>query len=93
MTKHIWVITYFNIFIHLVYLKFCNVCVTDISTSTEGIRIIDPQFEHPSAKPTELIGKFPLATASSSTLYQHCYMWIVLQQTVTIWTEATFVLH
>ena len=48
--------------------------VTDKSTPTEGIRTMDPQFECPSALPTELIGKFPLATASRSTLYQHCFI-------------------
>ena len=53
-----------------------GVYVTDKSTSTEGIRTTDPQFECPSARPTELIGKFLLATASSSTIYQHCYMYL-----------------
>ena len=48
--------------------------VTDKSTSTEEIRNPDLQHEGPSAVPTELIGKFPLATASRSTLYQHCYI-------------------
>ena len=33
---------------------------------TEGIRTTDPQFECPSALPTELIGKLPLATVSRS---------------------------
>ena len=33
-----------------------------------------PQFECPRTLPTEWIGKFPLATVSRSTLYQHCYM-------------------
>ena len=42
----------------------------DKSTSTEGIWTMDPQFK--------LIGKFPLATASRSTLYQHCYISIKL---------------
>ena len=36
--------------------KFCNIYVTDKSTSTEGIRTTDPQFECPSALPTELKG-------------------------------------
>ena len=48
--------------------------VTDKSTSTEEIRTRDPRFECPSAATTELIGTFPLATASRSTLYQHCYI-------------------
>ena len=47
--------------------------VTDKSTSTEEIRTTDAQFECPSTLPTELIGKFPLATASRSTSYQHYY--------------------
>ena len=33
---------------------------------------MDPQFECPSALPSELIGEFPLAAASRSILYQ-CY--------------------
>ena len=48
--------------------------VTDKPTSTEGIRTTDPRFECPSALPTELMGKFPLATASRRTLYQYCYI-------------------
>ena len=47
--------------------------ITDKSTSTEGIRTTDPQYECPSTLHTEVIGKFPVATASRSTLYQHCY--------------------
>ena len=42
------------------------------STSSEGIRTTDPQFECSSALPTELIRKFPLA--SSNTLYRLCYI-------------------
>ena len=34
----------------------------------EGIRTTDPQFECPSALPPELEKKFPLATASRSTI-------------------------
>ena len=45
-----------------------------MSTSTEGIRTTDPQFECPVTLPTELVGKFPLATASRSTLYQYYYI-------------------
>ena len=52
---------------------FISHTVTEKTTSTEGIRTMIPVFECPSALPTELIGKFPLATASRSTLYQHCY--------------------
>ena len=39
------------------FAKFVfNINVTDKSTSTEGIRTTDPQFECPSALPTELKG-------------------------------------
>ena len=41
--------------------------VTVKSDFTEGIRTTIPL-------PAELIGKFPLAAASISTLYQHCYI-------------------
>ena len=43
--------------------------VTDKSTSTEGIRTTDPQFECSNAVPTNLKRNFSLATASRSTLY------------------------
>ena len=39
--------------------------------ATERIRTTDPQFDCPSNRSAELIGKLPLATASRSTLYQH----------------------
>ena len=35
---------------------FNDLSVTDKSTSTEGVRTTDPQFECPSALPTELKG-------------------------------------
>ena len=37
-------------------LKYIHTCVTDKSTSTKGIRTTDPQFECPSALPTEIKG-------------------------------------
>ena len=52
----------------------CYDIETDKSTSTERIRTTDRHFEFPSALPTELIEILRLATASRSTLYQHCYI-------------------
>ena len=63
--------------------------VTEKSTSTERIRTMDPQFECLSVQPTELIGKFPLATASRSTVYQHCY--INKTPTTILWNELVYV--
>ena len=40
---------------------------------------MDTQFECPSALPTELIGNFPLATTSRSTLYEHCYILLYIR--------------
>ena len=52
------------------------VTVADKSISTEGSWTTDLSFECPSALQTELIGKFLRATASRSTLCQHCYIYI-----------------
>ena len=59
-----------NIFNHVFTTFLPSANVTDKSTSSKGIRTTDSQFECTNwAK-----GKFPLATASRSTLYQHCYI-------------------
>ena len=45
--------------------------ISDNTISTEEIWTKDPQFECPCTLPSEVIGKFPLATTSRSTFHQH----------------------
>ena len=52
---------------------------------------MDPQFECPSALPSELIGEFPLAAASRSILYQCYYIYVCLCVCVYIYIYAPYI--
>ena len=83
--RRVWLFVCLCLYWCCFFCFFVSLCVTFKSTSTEGIQTMDLQFECPSALPTELIVKFPLATASRSSLHQHCYMCMcVLLFTVSI---------